>query len=301
MQMNLIEKLPIPISGVMLACLSLGNLLQDTHPVLKIIFGLIGTAILTLLILKIVFYPQIVREDLKNIVILSSSGTFSMSLMISSTYIIEFIPSIAYALWITGVALHIMLVIYFTYHYIIHNFNISNVYPTYWIVYVGLTMGAITAGFHGLEEIDFIFFIIGFAGMLFSTPLVLYREFVYRQIPDSNKPLSCIFTALFSILIVGYVSSCPNITNEFLIAMYTLACIFYIYAFYKLIRLRNLEFYPSFAAFTFPFVITTLATKGVINTLKINVLNNLLTFETVMATVLVLYVIYRYAVFLKNS
>ena len=299
--MNIIKKLPIPISGVMLACLSLGNLLQDIHPVLKIIFGLIGTTILILLLLKIILYPQLIKQDLKNIVILSSSGTFSMSLMILSTYVIGFMPSIAYTLWIIGVTLHIILVIYFTYHYIINNFNISNVYPSYWIVYVGLTMGSITAGFHGLGEIDFIFFIIGFIGMLFSTPIVLYREFVYRQIPDSNKPLSCIFTALFSILIVGYVSSCPHISKEFLISMYTLACIFYVYAFFKLISMRNLEFYPSFAAFTFPFVISTLATKSVMTTLKINVLSNVLTFETIMAIVLVLYVIYRYTGYLKNS
>ena len=299
--MNIIEKLPIPISGLILATLSLGNLLQDIHPYFRFAFGAIGTLILIMMLLKIVLYPQKIKEDFKNPIIVSSSGTFSMSLMILSTYIISFMPSIAYAIWIIGVALHILLVIYFTYHFIIHEFDISTVYPSYWIVYVGLTMGAITAHFHGLQEIDFIFFIIGFCGMLASTPVVLYRQFVYKQIPDSNKPLTCIFTALFSILIFGYLNSAQYISSEFALGMYSIACLFYLFSLYKLISYRNLDFYPSFSAFTFPFVISALATKGILSIIPNIILNDVLLFETAVATVLVVYVLIRYAQFLKNS
>jgi exfoliative toxin A/B len=222
--------------------------------------------------------------------------------MILSTYIHTFIPSIALTIWIIGISLHILLMIYFTYHFIIRNFNISNTYPTYWIVYVGITMGAITAHIHGIHEIDFIFFTIGFIGMLISTPAILYREFVYNKIPDMNKPLTCIFTALFSILIVGYVNSAQNISYEFLIGMYILACMFYMFALYKLISLRNLEFYPSFSAFTFPFVISALATKEIASLIGPNILlNSILGIETVIATILVIYVVIRYMIFLKNS
>ena len=299
--MGLIEKLPIPISGLILATLSLGNLLADIHPYIRYAFGAIGSLILVLMILKIVIYPQSIREDFKNPVIVSSSGTFSMSLMILSTYIIPFVPTIAYAIWIIGIVLHILLVIYFTYHFIIRNFDISTVYPTYWIVYVGITMGAITAHFHGLQEIDFIFFIIGFIGMLVSTPMILYREFIYKNVPDANKPLTCIFTALFSILIFGYLNSAETVSYGFVIGLYLLACLFYIFSLYNLIRCRNLDFYPSFSAFTFPFVISALATKGMAGIISNFVVNDILLFETAMATVLVVYVLIRYAAFLKNS
>jgi exfoliative toxin A/B len=162
-------------------------------------------------------------------------------------------------------------------------------------------MAAITAHFHGLQEIDFIFFIIGFGGMLVSTPLVLYREFVYRQIPDQNKPLTCIFTALFSILIFGYLNSVECISSEFALCLYSIACIFYIFSLYKLISYRNLDFYPSFSAFTFPFVISALATKGISKISPNIIIIDVLIFETILATVLVVYVLVRYAIFLKNS
>lgn len=298
----MIEKIPIPICGLILAFLSLGNLLNDTHPLLKVICGIIGIVLLILILSKLVLYPKKIKEDFKNPIIASNSGTFSMSLMILSTYISPFMPSIAYGIWILGVALHILLIVYFTHHFIIRNFNISTVYPSYWIVFVGITMGAITAHAHNLDEISFIFFLVGFIGMIFTFPLVIYRYINYKDIPNANKPLICIFTAVLSILIVGYLNSYNDISIEFLMIMYIFACIFYIFALTKLIEYRNLEFYPSFAAFTFPFVISGLATKGVISKIGSNIiLNSVLSIETVIATAIVLYVLIRYMKFLSRN
>ena len=300
--MNIIEKLPIPIAGVLLAVLSLGNLLKDINPYLRYFFASIGLIILILIILKVILYPKSIKEDFKNPVIVSSSGTFSMSLMILSTYLLEFIPSIAYSIWIIGIVLHILLIIYFTYHFIIRDFNISNVYPTYWIVFVGITMGAITSHAHNIEEIGFIFFIIGFISMIITSPVIIYRYLKYKDIPDMNKPLICIFTALFSILIVGYVNSAQHISNIFVMALYLIACIFYIFALYKFIDYRNLDFYPSFAAFTFPFVISALATKGILSVMKTSIiLESILNLQIIIAVLIVAYVIIRYVQFFKKK
>lgn len=300
--MNLIKNIPLPISGLILALLSLGNLLQDIHPYLRYIFGATGSIFLILIILKIFSYPQNVKDDFKNPVILSSFGTFSMSVMLLSTYITPFSSSIAYAIWIIGIALHILLMIYFTYHFMIRNFDISNVYPSYWIVFVGITMAAITSAVHNSTEIGFIFFIIGFIAMILTMPLMFYRYIKKPDVPDVNKPLICIFTAIFSILIVGYINSASEMSPEFLLIMYIIACIFYIFAFIKLIEYRNLDFYPSFSAFTFPFVISALATKGVLGKIGSNlILNSIAEIEMVVAVIVVLYVLIRYLKFLKRN
>ncbi len=300
--MNLIKNIPIPICGLILALLSLGNLTQDIHPHLRIIFGCVGAIFLILILLKLIFHTNLIKEDFKNPVIVSSSGTFSMSLMILSTYIITFNPTIAYAVWIIGIAMHILLMIYFTYHFIMHDFNILNVYPSYWIVFVGITMGAITSSVHDITEIGFIFFIIGFIAMIITLPLVIYRYIKYPNIPKANKPLICIFTAVLSILIVGYLNTASNISFEFITVLYLFACIFYIFALLKFMEYRNLDFYPSFAAFTFPFVISALATKGILSKMAPNlILNSILKIETTIAIVIVCYILIRYVKFLKNS
>lgn len=279
-----------------------GNLLNDTHPYFRMICLTFAVILMILILAKLILYPKLIWEDFRNPVIASNSGTFSMSLMILSTYLLPFIPNFAYGVWILGVALHIMLMIYFTYHFIIRNFDISTVYPSYWIVYVGITMGAITAHAHGLDEIGFIFFIVGFIAMILTMPLVIYRYVRYSNIPDTNKPIICIFTAVLSILIVGYLNSYANISIEFLMIMYAFACAFYIFALAKFIEYRKLDFYPSFAAFTFPFVISALATKGVISKIGLNsILNSILSIQTVICTAIVLYVIIRYAKFLSRN
>ena len=137
--------------------------------------------------------------------------------------------------------------------------------------------------------------------MLVTTPVIIYRYVRHDEIPDMNKPLICIFTALFSILIVGYLNSSKTASIEFITVLYLIACLFYIFALYKLIEYRNLDFYPSFSAFTFPFVISAIATKGVLKTVGSNIaLSLILTFETIISIVIVFYVLSEYMRFLKK-
>ncbi|MBQ9026973.1 MAG: TDT family transporter [Methanobrevibacter sp.] len=298
--MNIIKKVPIPISGLILAILSLGNLLQVYSPIFKVIFGIIGFILIGLLLFKVILYPEDVKSDLSNPIILSNSGTFSMALMISSTYLSLFNATLAISVWILGVALHILLIVWFTYRYIICNFDINVVYPSWWIVFIGITMGAITAHIHGLFEIGFIFFVFGFISMIVTLPLVIYRYVKYPNELDQNKPLICIFTAIFSILIVGYTNSFAGISYEFLMILYCIAFAFFIFALYKVIQYRNLDFYPSFSAFTFPFVITATASSKVFVINNSYIFNVIIPIQTLIACVLVIYVLYRYLKFLLD-
>ena len=298
MSIDFIKKLPIPISGLILAILSLGNLLQAYGPIFKLVCGVVGAILILMLVLKLVFYPDVIRDDLSNPIILSNSGTFSMALMILSTYINAFDGSLAIGVWILGVALHILLIIWFTYRYIVRDFNITVVYPSYWIVFIGITMGAITAHVHGLSEIGFIFFLFGFIAMLITLPLVIYRYLRYPNESDANKPLICIFTAVMSILIVGYTNSSNVISNGFLMVWYSIAFVFFLFALSKVIEYRKLKFYPSYSAFTFPFVITAIASVEVSQIFNSWIFSILIPIQTVIAVVLVIYVFYNYIEFL---
>lgn len=300
MSIDFFRKIPIPISGLILAILSLGNLLQVYNFNFKLLCGVIGCVLIAMLVLKLIFYPSVVKEDLSNPLILSNSGTFSMALMILSTYLNTFNGDLAICVWILGVALHILLIVWFTYRYIVCDFDINGVYPSYWIVFIGITMGAITAHVHGLSEIGFIFFLFGFIAMLITLPLVIYRYLKYPNKLDANKPLICIFTAVMSILIVGYTNSASVISNEFLIILYAIAFAFFLFAFSKLIEYRNLDFYPSYSAFTFPFVITAIASKEVSQIYNAWIFNIIVPIQTVIALILVIYVLYRYIEFPSN-
>lgn len=293
---NIIEKIPIPISGLILAFLSLGTIMPEFS--LKFKFVLIGVVLIILLLLKVIYYPNDVLMDLSNPIILSCSGTFSMALMVLSTYLNPFNGTLAIAIWILGIALHILLIVWFTYRYIIRGFDIKTVYPSYWIVFVGISMAAITAHVHGLSLVGFICFWFGFVSMIITLPLVIYRYLMYPDIEDQNKPLICIFSALISILIVGYINSVSVISIGFLMVMYIIAFAFFLFALIKFISYDNMEFYPSFSAFTFPFVITTIASIEVSKIISQWIFGIIIPIQALIACVLVIYVFYKYVEFL---
>ncbi|MDO5826504.1 MAG: hypothetical protein Q4Q22_08990 [Methanosphaera sp.] len=114
---------------------------------------------------------------------------------------------------------------------------------------------------------------------------------------DAFKPLICIYTAILSILIVAYLYSFNEANYNFLVIMYIFATLFYILAFYKFIEYRNLDFYPSYSAYSFPFVISLIATYNMYKIFNTTLLEYLLIIESVIAVFCVFYVLYQY---LKN-
>lgn len=87
----MIKKIPIPLAGVMLGFAALGNLLQSYSESIRLICGLISAILGILLICKCVLYPSMIKEDMKNPIMASVSGTFPMALMLLSAYIKPYI------------------------------------------------------------------------------------------------------------------------------------------------------------------------------------------------------------------
>lgn len=301
--MNIIRNLPLAITGLILAILSLGKIFADFSS----IFFIIGSVLIFLVLLKFVLHFEAFNKELNQLIALSTFGTFSMALMLFSTYLKPlFLPlsqTIAFGIWILGIIIHLTIIILFTKNYILANFDIENVFATWWIVYIGITMAAITAPAYDLQQYGFIFFGIGFILMIPTLILISYRYLKFTAIEDKNKPFICIYTALLSILLVGYVNAL-NINGNFLSVIYLLACIFYIFAIYqaiKLIIIDKLRFMPSFSAFTFPFVISAIATGEAYKFFGLSILNYLFHIQAIIALVLVIFVFYNYLKFLIET
>ena len=133
--------------------------------------------------------------------------------------------------------------------------------------------------------------------------LVSYRYLKFTAIDDKNKPFICIYAAILSILIVGYVNAL-TIDGNFLSLIYIGACIFYIFAIYqaiKLLAIERLQFMPSFSAFTFPFVISAIATGEAYKFFGFSILNYLFYIQAIIALILVIFVSYKYLRFLMKT
>lgn len=293
---DLVKKTPIPICGLMLACFSLGLYLGNFSIYPKLFFGLTGFVILILLILKLLLDYSSFTNALDIITVCSTMGTFSMSLMIFSNYFVDVNGDLAFGLWIVGLLLHILLIIYFSYRYIFNNFSLDNVYPSYWIVYIGISMASISGTFHMFNGYTWIFFVFAFILMFPTMIIVCYRYLMIPVGSDINKPLICIYAAIYSILIVAYVNSFNVVNLDFLMILYVIACLCYALSFVKLVEYRCLDFYPSYSAFSFPFVISVVASYSVYNITHYSFIMGIVIVESIIALVCVCYVLYEYLV-----
>lgn len=256
----LIKRVPLPMSGVMLGCAAMGNLLQSYSEGIRYLFGAISFLIFMLLLFKAVLYPNAVKEDLKNPIMMSVSATFPMGAMLLSVYIKPFFSSVAIIFWFLAVALHLLLILIFTYRFM-RNVNMKNVFASYFIVYVGIAAAGITARAYQMLSIGTAAFWFGFISFIALFALVGYRHIKYSEIPEPAQALFCIFTAPGSLCLAAYLQSVEEKNLVFVIVLAVLSLALYVLVVARLIPLLQLPFYPSYSAFTFPFVISAIASK----------------------------------------
>ena len=298
-----IKKVPIPLCGVMLGLAALGNLLQSYSEGIRYFCGILAAFLLVLVLLKLIMFPQMIKEDMKNPIMASVSGTFPMALMLLSVYVKPFIGKGAYYIWLLAVCLHIILIIYFTAKFLL-KLQMPKVFASYYIVYVGIVVASVTAPtYEKTGSIGNYSFWFGFVTLVLLLILVTYRYIKFKEVPDPAKPLICIYAAPTSLCIAGYVQSVTPKSYTFLIGMLVVATVIYLFALVKAVTYLKMPFYPSYAAFTFPFVISAIASKQTMACAAnlehpMPFMQYIVLIETVLAVVFVAYTFIRYMGFL---
>ncbi len=299
--MNLLKKLPLPLAGTALGFAALGNVLASYNPSLKSVCGIVSALLVLFITAKIIALPVPSREAMSNPVVAGTMATYPMALMILSTYLPK--GTAAFSLWIIGVLLHISLILWFTNEFILKGFQIKKVFPTWYIVYVGIVSASVSAPYHNQSGIGMAAFWFGLISYLLLLAVISYRCIKIKQIPDAALPTLAIFAAPASLLLAGYINTAPAKSLPMIYFLLTLSLFFFLAVVVMLPRLLRLPFFPSYSAFTFPLVISALAAKltnGYL--LKIGqplpFLNGLVVFQVLLASGLCLWVLFRYVQFL---
>ncbi|MCF0148745.1 MAG: TDT family transporter [Clostridium sp.] len=298
----MIKKIPLPIAGVMLGFAALGNLLQSYSETIRLACGVISLILGLLLVCKIIMYPAMIKEDMKNPIMAGVAATFPMAIMLLATYAKPFLGQGSIYIWYLGILIHLALIIYFTINFIL-KFDIKKVFTTYYIVYVGIAVSSVSAPAFEKTNIGTLAFWFAFISCLLLLIVVTYRYTKFKDIPNPAKPLFCIYAAPVSLCLAGYMQSVQTKSLPLVIFLGTLSLIIYVIVLLKLPKLLKLPFFPSYSAFTFPFVISGIAMKMTMGYLgklgyNVGVLKYLVLLQTIIAILLVLYTLYKYMVFL---
>ncbi|MGN0363774.1 MAG: TDT family transporter [Bilifractor sp.] len=304
---NVIRRVPIPLSGVMLSFAAFGNFLKNTSQVVWICMEVIAGLLLVLLLLKLVLYPDMVRRDMRSPAVAGVAGTFSMGVMFFAVALKSLSIPVAAGFWWAGLLLHVGLIVYFTRTFLLH-FQWKQVYMSWFLVYVGIVAAAATSPAFGMQPLGRVLTIYGLLATAVLMVLIAVR---YLRIPAEKplQPLQAICAAPFSLCLVGYNQSFSVKNPMVLAAILFLSVLFYILGIVQVIRYIGGTFYPSFAGFTFPFINTAIGTSltwkaflaGGSGGTGMTALSVLAAVQCLIAVVLLAVVFLRYAAFLLDG
>ena len=302
---DIIERLPLPAAGILLALFSLGNLHKENAPMLRYALAIAAIVILLALVVKVIFSREAVSKELENPVVVSVLSTISMGLLISVTYLVELSKTAATALWFAGVILHIGFMIFYIMRVLIP-FNIKKIFPTIFIPFVGIVCATVSSPAVGQQALGQTLFWFGIVAFIVCLPIALYRVFGGIEIPAPARPTVMIFAAPSALLLAGYLQAFDAKMPWMVIALGICVVVFLTLALYLAWPAFKSPFTPSHSAFTFPLVICAIAMAGTgkffaAQGFTCPVMPYLAPIFLVLAWAGVLYAIVRYAVFLAGT
>lgn len=301
--MNFLKKYPIPIAGLILATFALGNLLQSYSTQLRFVIGAIGFILYAVYIIKVLVLNVKLKEPLENPVFASVFPTITMATMLLSTYLKPYSQQATNIVWFVGVIGHFLLIIWFSFKFLT-KFSIKKVFPSWYIVYVGIAVASVTAPVVQQLKIGQLSFWFAFVSYFVLVPIVCYRVFVVKEVPEPAKPTFVILSAPASLLLAGYLNTFVAKNYYIVLLLFIFSMFFYVVALGGLIKHLKPKFSPAYSGFTFPLVITAISTKlfnGYLAKLKgspNSLLKLLVNVQEFLAAAIVLYVLIGYICFM---
>lgn len=299
--MNVFKKVPIPICAVILGMFGLGNLLQSYSEGVRLLCGAVGAVLMVMFLIRALLDWKKFCNEMENPIMASVFCAFPMAVMMLATYVKPYIGSPTKAIWFAGVAIHVVMILYFTAKFVLH-FSLEKVFASWFIVYVGIAMAGITAPAFGTESIGSACVWFGIVALVVLLILVTMR-YVKKPVPDPAKPVICIYAAPTSLCIAGYIQSVTPKSLSLLTVLWAVATVLVVLACIKFVQYWKLPFFPSYSAYTFPFVISAIASKQLMACAAnlgnpMAFLNTVVLVETIIATCTTLYALIRYLIFL---
>ncbi|MDO4442375.1 MAG: TDT family transporter [Slackia sp.] len=295
---DFLKKIPIPTGGVALGLAALGILLKPLSVAAYAICGICSFALVALLTARLISDFRGIRQDFENPVLASVSATFLMAIMQLSTYLAPIAYPAALAIWLCAILAHAALIVWFTLHHL-RTFDLRNVYPTFFICYVGIVVASVGSPVFGLQALGFAIFRFGFAAYAVLLVIVTLR-YVKHPVDEGAQPLFCIYAAPMSLSLAGYLAAAPSPHPVFACVLAVLAQLLLVVVLARLPYFLRLKFYPSYAAMTFPFVISATALDRTLSMLAASgiaypaALHALVGVEIALACAMVGYVFARY-------
>ncbi|SDB16994.1 exfoliative toxin A/B [Streptococcus henryi] len=292
--MKLFKQPPLAMSGLILAQLALGQLLIPFLPFLSLLIAYLGLLEFIYLTVFIVSHPKTLARQLEKALPASIFSTYFMSSLLLAVNFQSWNLTVAPYFWWFGTIGHILHLLYFTGKFVFR-FNWDNVYPSWTVLFIGLSLSALTSGITNQVQLGMAIFWFCLCLSLPLFILIVYklRQFGIDQVAQPNLATLC---APLSLLLATYQTISPSRNLVLSLILLVVSQSLYFYILRKIPNLFHQSFHPGFSALTFPLVISARALFITCSNLGLNqiVWQSLIYLEVAIASFIVIYVTIGY-------
>lgn len=258
--MSFIRRVPLPMSALALGLAGLGNLLLPYSPVIRIVCGVLAAVVIALIVLRLALDFSRARAELSAPANLAVFPAFFMALMLLATYLKPAAPLLAKGLWVAALIAQLAVAgVFVTRH--VAKFELSSVLPGWFLVFVGFVVASVTSPAFDLQPVGKALLYAGILGYAVALPVIAFRMLRHPELPAPAVPTIAIFAAPPSLCLVGYLTVADAKSPAVVYALLAIAGASLLYVVANLPRIVRGGFFPSYAALTFPLVISAIALK----------------------------------------
>lgn len=302
-----LKRIPIAISGLALGIMALSNLFYHLNLTsIGLFVFIISCAILSIVALKWIVYPTMFLKELKNINTFAILPTLPMALMlmvfiVKTEFLVE--TYVLNIVWYAAILLHASFIVIFIGFYAFRNFK-SWPNTSWFVMFVGIgVIGETSAAFN--ISIGHLATIVGSIFLILILGYVLFNK-AWQNYNQEQFPMVIIMSAPAALCLNGYILNNSSYSMVYVSIFLVLSQMLFLFTLIFLPKIIQRGFKVSFSALTFPWVTTAASLYNVnqniyVNETITNIGNVLSIIEIIWAALIVVYVIYKYIVFLTTK
>lgn len=303
-----LENLPVPILPAILGTASLSNVYFNLgYTWIRHASMWAATIVLIMYIIKIIFYFDTCKKEYSNTVPASLYAAFSMILMILGSYYFDYNPFMGKVMWFSGICIHSIHILIFTYKNVIKGINKDTFVPSWFVTYNGIMVSTSIGVPMNEPIIGKVIVCYGIAVFILIIPFMIYR-LITAPIKDMFYHTQAILVAPSSLCVIGYLNYFkePNLIMVYLLYACVISAL--IFVIIKIPKFFSYSFYPGFAGLTFSMAIGTVASTKISSFLTVQgheiaggIIKEISGIQLYITTVFISFVLYNFLKLLFND
>jgi exfoliative toxin A/B len=251
--------MPVPVCGLALGIATLDRFFHPTYDFYKYNVGAaIALILIVLFTIRVIIDRRGVARDLEHPAMFGVLPTYTMTIMVLAAIAKDHLGNAVIVIWYAAIIASFVMIFFFIRKFVLR-FELRNVFPSWTVMFTGFLVASTTSPVFGMEELGRILFWIGFIAYLTVLPPILYRLMKIR-LPEGLVPTIAILAGPVNLCIVGGIRSygyAPPVIPMTILTVMGIVSFLAVLAYMPV--MLNRRFYPTFAAFTFPLVISAIS------------------------------------------